>query len=113
MTVRLGGGSGAPGSDASAADAARPARRELAAELADVVRDLPLFATAPLYRRWHRHWGATAAEITATLPGDALFRGAQFRVTRAITIDAPPEAVWPWLVQAGLPSRRVLQQRPA
>ncbi len=26
---------------------------------------------------------------------------AQFRCTRAITIDAPPDAVWPWLVQVG------------
>jgi hypothetical protein len=26
---------------------------------------------------------------------------AQFKATRAITIDAPPDAVWPWLVQVG------------
>jgi hypothetical protein len=35
------------------------------------------------------------------MPGDALLPRAQFRATRAITIDAPPEAVWPWLVQVG------------
>jgi hypothetical protein len=35
------------------------------------------------------------------MPGDALVRDAQFIATRAITIDAPPEAVWPWLVQVG------------
>jgi len=33
--------------------------------------------------------------------GDALFRRAQYRSTRAITIFAPPEEVWPWLVQVG------------
>jgi hypothetical protein len=35
------------------------------------------------------------------MPGDDMLRGAQFRPTRAITIDAPPTAVWPWLVQVG------------
>ena len=35
------------------------------------------------------------------MPGDTLVPDAQFRATRAITIDAPPEAVWPWLVQVG------------
>jgi hypothetical protein len=60
-----------------------------------------VFLTAPLYRSWHLHWGATAREITASLPGDLRQPGAQFRATRAITIDAPPEAVWPWLVQVG------------
>jgi hypothetical protein len=38
------------------------------------------------------------------MPGDALLPRAQFKATRAITIDAPPEAVWPWLVQVGRPS---------
>jgi hypothetical protein len=81
--------------------AARPTRRQLAAEIGDVARDLPAFMTAPLYRRWHLNWGATPAEIAAALPGDALLPRAQYRSTRAITIDAPPDAVWPWLVQVG------------
>ena len=76
-------------------------RRVLLAEIGDVVRDLPAFLTAPLYRRWHRHWGATPAEIADALPGDELLPSAQFQTTRAITIDAPPHAVWPWLVQVG------------
>jgi hypothetical protein len=80
---------------------ARPTRRELLGEIRDVVTDLPVFLTAPLYRRWHLHWGATPAEIAEVLPGDALVPEAQFKATRAISIDAPPEAVWPWLVQVG------------
>jgi hypothetical protein len=83
------------------ADAARPTWQEFAAELRDVVRDLPAFVTAPLYRSWHLRWGATPAEIGAALPGDAFLPSAQFKATRAITIDAPPDAVWPWLVQVG------------
>jgi len=35
------------------------------------------------------------------MPGDARLHGAQFVPTRAITIGAPPELVWPWLVQVG------------
>jgi hypothetical protein len=80
---------------------ARPTKRELLAEIGDVVHDLPALLTAPLYRKWHRHWGATPAELDACLPGDELLQHAQFRSTRAIAIDAPPSAVWPWLVQVG------------
>ena len=35
------------------------------------------------------------------MPGDELVADPSFNATRAITIDAPPEAVWPWLVQIG------------
>jgi hypothetical protein len=81
--------------------AARPTRRQLAAEIGNVAHDIPAFLTAPLYRRWHLTWGATPGEIAAALPGDALLPRAQYRSTRAISIDAPPAAVWPWLVQVG------------
>lgn len=74
---------------------------DLRHEVGTVLHDIPTFATAPLYRRWHRHWGATQREIAADLPGDDAVPHAQFRATRAITVNAPPEAVWPWLVQVG------------
>jgi hypothetical protein len=61
----------------------------------------PLFLTAPIYRRWHLHWGATSGETRAPMPGDDVVPVAQFVATRAVTIDAAPEAVWPWLVQVG------------
>lgn len=78
-----------------------PSTRQLLAEVGDVAHDVPAFLTSPLYRRWHRRWGSTAAERTGSMPGDELLRHAQFRATRAITIAAPPQAVWPWLVQVG------------
>ena len=81
--------------------APRPTRDELLHQLRALAADVPLFLTAPLYRRWHLRWGATPAEVASSLPGDDMMPRAQFRCTRAITIDAPPEAVWPWLVQAG------------
>jgi hypothetical protein len=79
----------------------RPSRRQLVSEIVDVLHDLPVLLTAPLYRRWHLKWGATDAEVVARLPGDARVSNARYRSTRAITIDAPPAAVWPWLVQVG------------
>jgi hypothetical protein len=79
----------------------RPTGAQLADEIRAVVADLPRFATAPIYRRWHRRWGATDAEVAASMPGDDLIEHVAYLATRAITIDAPPEPVWPWLVQVG------------
>jgi hypothetical protein len=67
----------------------------------DVVVDAPWFLGSPLVRRWHLTWGATPAEVAAAMPGDRLLPHAQYRSTRAITIEAPPGRVWPWLVQVG------------
>jgi hypothetical protein len=47
-------------------------------------------------------WGATPAEVSRPLAGDDLVAHPTFDATRAITIDAPPEEIWPWLVQVGL-----------
>ena len=80
----------------------RPTAGELAREVRDVVLDLPRFLTAPLLRPWHRTWGATKGEaLDLTRPGDDLLPSAQYRCTRAVTVAAPPEEVWPWLVQVG------------
>jgi hypothetical protein len=58
-----------------------------------------------LYRRylraWVLSWGATAEEAARPLPGDDLLEPADIVATRAIRIDAPPSAIWPWLVQMG------------
>ena len=56
---------------------------------------------ARAYRPWHQRWGATDAEVAMTLPGDELLPVAEFHPTRAITIDARPEEIWPWIVQIG------------
>ena len=64
---------------------------------------------AALYRRMLRRtiltWGATDAEAEVRLPGDELLEQADGVATRAITIDAPASAVWPWIAQMG-PSPR-------
>ena len=46
-------------------------------------------------------WGATDEEVTLMLPGDDIVRKPSFNATRAITIQARPEAIWPWLLQIG------------
>ena len=58
-----------------------------------------------LLRRRVLTWGATDAEARARLAGDELLEDAAGVATRAISIDAPPSAVWPWLAQMG-PSPR-------
>jgi hypothetical protein len=66
---------------------------------------LLLAALYPLLRRPILTWGATAAEAASRLPGDELLEDADGVSTRAITIHAPAERVWPWLAQLG-PSPR-------
>lgn len=50
---------------------------------------------------WQHRWGATDEEVAAALPGDELIPDATGSTTRAVAIAAPPERVWPWLVQLG------------
>ena len=64
-----------------------------------------LFLYVRFVRRPILSWGATAEEAAARLPGDELLEDADGVATRAITIDAPPSAVWPWIAQMG-PSPR-------
>jgi uncharacterized protein YndB with AHSA1/START domain len=60
---------------------------------------------AAVYLRFLRRptltWGATDQEADARLPGDELLEGADGVATRAVDIDAPPAAVWPWIAQMG------------
>lgn len=52
----------------------------------------------PLFRRW----GATDEEMAAPMPGDETVTHPSWAVTYAVSIDAPPSDVWPWLVQMGV-----------
>jgi hypothetical protein len=52
-----------------------------------------------LLRRPVLTWGAR--DVTGALPGDELLSDADGVATRAIWIDAPPPAVWPWIAQMG------------
>ncbi len=62
-------------------------------------------ATVCVYRRWlqpwHSTWGASPEEAAAPLAGDELIAEPATQATRAVTIAAPPEEVWRWVVQLG------------
>lgn len=60
-----------------------------------------LILYAVVLHPWLMNWGATAVEQAMALPGDEPPNAPGGYFTRAVTIDAPPEQVWAWLVQIG------------
>ncbi len=54
-----------------------------------------------IYRPRQLRWGATDEEVARAMPGDEIQPKPIFNATRAVTIDARPEQIWPWLVQIG------------
>lgn len=55
-----------------------------------------------VFRPWQLAWGASAEEVAGALPGDDVVAKPTFNATRAITIAASPEQIWPWLLQVGV-----------
>ena len=78
-----------------------PLSRHLAARSAGAA----MAALVPVYLRWIRPrvftWGATREEAGRPMPGDGICQRPQLNATRAVTIAARPEEIWPWLVQWG------------
>jgi hypothetical protein len=54
-----------------------------------------------LGRSWYSHWGASPEEVDAVLPGDELAPAVKFITTKAVTIQAKPAEIYPWLLQMG------------
>ena len=54
-----------------------------------------------LIRRWMSRWGAMPSDLTRVMTGDALLANPTYSGTMAVTVDAAPEHIWPWLVQIG------------
>ena len=52
-------------------------------------------------RRWMSRWGTTSSDLTRVMAGDALLVNPTYSGTMAVTVDARPEHIWPWLVQIG------------
>ncbi|GAA4062917.1 SRPBCC family protein [Agromyces indicus] len=61
----------------------------------------PIVVTALALQWFGRTYGSTAAERRARLPGDEVVADPQIVATHAATLPAPPERIWPWLVQVG------------
>jgi len=49
----------------------------------------------------HLRWGATDEEVDRLLPGDEMVPNPRLKATHAVTVQATPNKVWPWLVQIG------------
>ena len=52
-------------------------------------------------RPWHLQWGAKKEEVQSTYPGDDLILTPRIDATHAITIEAAPDDIWPWIAQIG------------
>ena len=52
-------------------------------------------------RRWFSRWGTTPEELAGVMPGDALIANPTEMSMQSVTVNAPPEDIWPWLVQIG------------
>src|SRR6266516_1681757 len=52
-------------------------------------------------RRWFGRWGTTPIDLARVMPGDAAIADPSYTATLAVTVDARPEDIWPWLVQMG------------
>ena len=53
-------------------------------------------------RPWQLTWGSTDEEISKSMPGDEIVTKPSFNATRAVTIFASPEKIYPWIVQMGV-----------
>lgn len=66
---------------------------------------LVILVFAALYwfplRWWMSRWGATATDLARAMAGDALLVNPTYSGTMAVTVDAAPEHIWPWLAQIG------------
>ncbi len=60
-------------------------------------------------RPMQMRWGATDLEVARPLPGDRVVGNATFVATRALTVAAPPEQVWPLIVKMGAAERRFVK----
>jgi hypothetical protein len=52
-------------------------------------------------RRWFAWWGTTPDELARTMAGDSVIPTPTHTATQAITVNASPDDIWPWLVQMG------------
>jgi hypothetical protein len=68
--------------------------------LAGALLNVAVFYWFPV-REWFLRWGATSEDLERVMPGDADVSAPTYLTTLAVTIDARPEHIWPWLLQMG------------
>lgn len=65
-----------------------------------IILSLTLLYWFPI-RRWFARWGTTEADLARAMAGDSIVVKPTHSATHAVTVDAPPEDIWPWLMQLG------------
>jgi hypothetical protein len=71
---------------------------------AGLTSGIAAFAVAAYPALWRDRcltWGARPEEAAREMAGDDLLPDAPVVSTRAVSVQAPPEDIWPWLVQMG------------
>ena len=78
--------------------------RDLGSKMVGVAMALGAATAAYLLyiRPWQLRWGATDEELDRPMPGDEIVERPTFNATRAVTIEARPQEIWPWVVQIGM-----------
>jgi hypothetical protein len=61
-----------------------------------------VFLYLVFFRPWQLRWGATDAEVKRSMPGDEIVDKPSFNATRAVTIHAPAQNIYRWIVQMGV-----------
>lgn len=51
---------------------------------------------------WIKTWGASPVETSMALAGDSLVPATSFETTKAVSIQAAPDQIYPWLLQLGV-----------
>ena len=68
---------------------------------AAIATSVTCMAYVRFVRPWVLNWGSTREEVERSMPGDDILPDASLQTTRVITVNAPPQSIWPWLVQMG------------
>ena len=74
-------------------------RRAVAAAVVGSAAGVYMLGAGP----WQLRWGATDEELDATLAGDDLIAKPDLMATRATTVHAGTDQIWPWIAQVGRP----------
>jgi hypothetical protein len=53
-------------------------------------------------RPWQLRWGSTNVEVMRSMPGDDIVQSPSFNATRAVTVNAPAQDIYPWIIQMGV-----------
>ena len=61
-----------------------------------------VFVYLVFFHPWQLRWGATDAEVKRSMPGDEIVSQPSFNATRAVTIHAAAQNIYPWIVQMGV-----------